>query len=131
MGYGHGPLSWIPSRQVRERLATWKHTGMSSTGHLHRGPGVRRASLGRSPHAGRRSSNGRMGTRSAAVECPAVVSLTRGPNTCRPNCQWPNCSGSLSGRMAHGCLLRFFYFYIFYFCFLQKYKYTPAARQSR
>jgi len=41
------------------------------------------------------------GTRSAAVECPAVVSLTRGPHTCRPTCQWPNCrlpncSGSLS-----------------------------------
>ena len=31
------------------------------------------------------------GTRSAAVECPAVVSLTRGPHTCRPTCQWPNC----------------------------------------
>ena len=41
------------------------------------------------------------GTRSAAVERPAVVSLTRGPHTCRPTCQWPNCtlpncSGSLS-----------------------------------
>ena len=46
------------------------------------------------------------GTRSAAVECPAVVSLTRGPHTCRPTCQWPNCrlpncSGSLSGGVAH------------------------------
>ena len=51
------------------------------------------------------SPYGWSGTRSAAVECPAVVSLTRGPHTCRPTCQWPNCrlpncSGSLSRESA-------------------------------